>query len=289
MSVFGYGYNNYGNNGGGFNLRLLIGLGIAAFAVIAYMTHVSVNPVTGEKQHLSMTPQQETQLGIASAPQMAAQFNGLVPADDPESMEVVRVGRRIATHSDAAKAGYPYQYHLLNDTHMVNAFALPGGQIFITKALYDDLADEAELAGVLGHETGHVVERHSAQQLEQSQLGNRLVAAVAVGSNHPLSNGAIAEVVNQVTQLKFSRNDESQADERGVQFMAQAGYDPRAMIDVMQVLISATQAGRQPEFLLTHPYPEDRKVAIGNQIRQEFTPDQLADLAASRERKLPRD
>jgi predicted Zn-dependent protease len=288
MSMFGYGYSNYGN-GGGFNFRLLIGLAIAAFAVIAYMTHVSVNPVTGEKQHLSMTPQQETQLGIASAPQMAAQFNGLVDPNDPESMEVVRVGRRVATESDAAKAGYPYQYHLLNDTHTVNAFALPGGQIFITKALYDDLDDEAELAGVLGHETGHVVERHSAQQLEQSQLGDRLVAAVAVGSNHPFTTGAIAAVVNQVTQLKFSRNDESQADERGVQFMAQAGYDPRAMIDVMKVLMRVSQGGRQPEFLVTHPYPEHRIVDIGNQIRREFTQDQLAGLAARRGRKLPRD
>jgi predicted Zn-dependent protease len=286
MSIFG-GYNNYGN-GGGFNFRLLIGLGIAIFAVFGYFTHVSVNPVTGEKQHVSMTPQQETQLGLASTPQMAAQFNGFVDPNDPEAMEVVRVGRKVSSRSDAAKAPYHYQYHLLNDRKTVNAFALPGGQVFITKALYDDLDDEAELAGVLGHETGHVVERHSAQQVEQSQLGSRLVAAVAVGSNHPLSNGAIAAVVNQVTQLKFSREDESQADERGVQFMAEAGYDPRAMIDVMKVLMRVSQGGRQPEFLVTHPYPEHRIVDIQAQIEKEFTQDQLAGFAGSR-RPLPKD
>jgi predicted Zn-dependent protease len=288
MSIFG-GYNNYNyGNGGGFNFRLLIGMGIAIFAVIGYLTHVSVNPVTGEKQHLSMTPQQETQLGLASTPQMAAQFNGFVNPNDPEAMEVVRVGRKVSRRSDAAKAPYQYQYHLLNDTRTVNAFALPGGQVFITKALYDDLDDEAELAGVLGHETGHVVERHSAQQVEKSRLGNRLVAAIAVGSNHPLSNGAIAAVVNQVTQLKFSREDESQADERGVQFMAEAGYDPRAMVDVMKVLMRVSQGGRQPEFLVTHPYPEHRIVDIEAQIKKEFTQDQLAELAASR-RPLPKD
>ena len=169
MSMFGYGggYNNGYGGGGGFNLRLLIGLAIAAFSVIAYFTHTSTNPVMGEAQHVSMTPGQEMQLGLASAPQMEQQFGGDVPADDAEAQEVRYVGNHIWQTSDAARSPYQYQYHLLADTNTVNAFALPGGQVFITKALYDDLADEAELAAVLGHETGHVVERHSAQQVEQ--------------------------------------------------------------------------------------------------------------------------
>lgn len=279
-----YGYNNYNN--GGFNFRLWIGIIIAVVSVIGYFSHVSVNPVTGEKQHLSMTPDQETQLGLQSAPEMSAEMGGDVPWADPEAEEVRYVGKRIWQNTDAARCPYQYTYHLLNDSNTVNAFALPGGQVFITKALYEDLADEAELAGVLGHETGHVVERHSAQQVEQSQLGNELITAVAVGSQHTIRNGQAASVVDQMLQLKFSRTDESQADSCGVRFMAQAGYDPRAMIDVMNVLLQQTRGGRQPEFLETHPYPKSRIVAIKAQLAQEYPSGIPAGLV--RGRKLPR-
>jgi predicted Zn-dependent protease len=217
---------------------------------------------------------------------MAQQFGGDVPADNPEAEEVRYVGNRVWTNSDAARSPYRYQYHLLADMRTVNAFALPGGQVFITRALYEALADEAELAGVLGHETGHVVERHSAQQVEQSQLGQRLTLAVGVGSNHGWRDAAIAGVVDQLTQLKFSRGDESQADSEGLRFMAQAGYDPRAMIDVMKVLLAQTAGGRQPEFLVTHPYPESRMKAIDAQLRQEY-PDGIP-RSLTRGRPLPR-
>ncbi len=288
MSMFG-GYNNgYGyGNGGGLNLRLLIGLAIAACSVIAYFAHTSVNPVTGESQHVSMTPGQETQLGLASAPDMEQQFGGDVPRDDPEAQEVRYVGSLIWNRSDAARSPYSYEYHLLNDQRTVNAFALPGGQVFITRALYELLADEAELAAVLGHETGHVVERHSAQQVEQSQLGQRLVLAAGVGGQHGFTDAAIAGVVDHVTQLHFSRTDESQADSRGLQYMAQAGFDPRAMLDLMEVLQAQEQGGRQPEFLVTHPYPESRERDITAQLRATYPNGIPPDL--TRGKPLPKD
>ena len=286
MSMFGY--NNYGNQGGGgLNLRLLIGLAIAAVSVFAYFAHTSVNPVTGRKQHVSMSAAQERQLGLSSAPQMASEFGGEVPHDDPEATEVRLVGNRVWTSSDALRSPYQYQYHLLGDRQTVNAFALPGGQVFITRALYEALDDEAELAGVLGHETGHVVERHSAQQVEQSQLGQRLTTAVAVGSQNGYRDAALAGVVNQLTQLHFSRGDESEADTEGVRFMAQAGYDPRAMLDVMRVLQAQAKGGRQPEFLVTHPYPESRMAAIDQQLRHDYPQGIPASL--TRGRRLPKD
>jgi predicted Zn-dependent protease len=278
-------YNDY-NYGGGSNLRLWIGVIIAVVSVITYFSHTSVNPVTGEKQHLSMTADQETQLGLASAPEMSAQMGGDVPRDDPEAEEVRYVGKRVWQNSDAARSPYQYTYHLLADTNTVNAFALPGGQVFITKALYDDLEDEAELAGVLGHETGHVVERHSAQQVEKSELGSRLVTAVAVGSQHSLRDGLAASVADQILQLRFSRKDESQADECGVRFMTQAGYDPRAMIDVMNVLMEQSRGGHEPEFLVTHPYPEHRIVDIKAQLAGMFPNGVPGNL--TRGKKLPR-
>ena len=269
MSLFGN--NPYQSGGGGFNFRLILGLLIAVGSVIAYYSHKSVNPVTGETQYVQMTQKQEIQLGLQSAPAMEQQYQGDLPRDNPEAQEVRYIGNLVAQRSDASRSGYPFQYHLLADTETVNAFALPGGQVFITKALYDKLADEAELAGVLGHETGHVVERHSAQQVEQAQLGNRLTAAVAVGSrDNTIRNGVAAEVVNKLTQLHFSRGDESQADEEGVKFMTEAGFDPRAMIDVMKVLMSVSKTGPTPEFLVTHPFPESRIKAINEQLEQMY-------------------
>lgn len=288
MSMFGSG--GYGGGGGSrFNIRLIIGLIIAVIGVIGYFTRTSVNPVTGEKQHVSMTADQETQLGLQAAPQMAAELGGEVDPNRADAQEVRYVGNRIWQSSDASRSPYRYQYHLLGDTKTINAFALPGGQVFITKALYDKLRDEAELAGVLGHETGHVVERHSAQQIEKGQLGQTLVTAVAVGASdrqQGYSAAMIASMVNQLTQLKFSRGDESEADRQGLRYLAQSGFDPRAMIDVMKVLMEASKGGRQPEFLVTHPYPENRIKEIEALLRRDYPNGFPADL--SRGKALPR-
>lgn len=269
--------NYYGGQrpGWGIPLQWIIGAIIAIGGLVAYFTRTSVNPTTGETQHVTLTPDQEVAFGMQSAPQMAADMGGEVPPSDPQAQEVQYVGNRVWKRSDAAKSPYPYHYHLLADRNTVNAFALPGGEVFITKGLLDRLTTEGELAGVLGHETGHVVERHVAQQMAQSQLGQSLVAAVGVASSnsqHPLSNTAIAAMVNKMSQLHFSRADESQADECGLKYMTQAGYDPRAMTEVMQVLQQVTneQGGRPPQMLQTHPYPEQRMQDINAWLRNTF-------------------
>ncbi|MDP9173299.1 MAG: M48 family metalloprotease [Planctomycetota bacterium] len=263
MTQFGYG--NSGSSGSGITLRLIIGVVIAIYGIVTYLAHTSVNPTTGEKQHVHMTSDQEIALGLQSAPQMAAQMGGEAPASDPDKQEVSKVGNTVVDHSDAHNSPYHYQFHLLNDQQTVNAFALPGGQVFITRALYDKLTDEAELAGVLGHESGHVVERHSAQQVEKGRLGETLVVATGIASSDR-QNGyaatAMAQMADQMIQLRFSRADESQADQRGLQFMTEAGYDPRAMIDVMKILQSISAGGNTPEFLQTHPDPGNRIEAI---------------------------
>src|SRR3954454_18726072 len=124
MSMFGGGYGGgYGGGGGGrFNIRLLIGLAIAVFGIIGYFTHTSVNPVTGEKQHVNMSPEQETQLGLQAAPQMAAEVGGEVDPNNPEAQEVRYIGNRVSQNSDASRSPYHYQYHLLADPNTINAF-----------------------------------------------------------------------------------------------------------------------------------------------------------------------
>ena len=179
-------------------------------------------------------------------------------------------------NSDAARGPYTqnFHYHLLADDKTINAFALPGGQVFITRALLVRLQNEAQLAGVLGHETGHVIERHSAQQMAKGQLGQSIVTAVGVGSSGSRDNGMtetmIANTVNQMRQLSYSREDETQADTRGLQYMSQAGYDPRAMLGVMQILDDVTkqQGGHPPEMLQTHPYPQHRIETINAWLKQ---------------------
>jgi predicted Zn-dependent protease len=281
-----YYYGNRGGGGGfGIPLQWIIGGIIAIIGFFLYFTHISVNPTTGEKQHVDLTPNQEIALGIQSAPQMAAEMGGEVPPNDPQSQEVQYIGNRIWRRSQANDSPYPFHYHLLADRQTINAFALSGGEVFITKGLLDRLTTEGELAGVLGHESGHVVERHVAQQMAQGQLGKFLVVAMGVAASnnrHPYAETAVAALLNHMTQLHFSREDESQADQKGLEFMTEAGYDPRSMLHVMEVLQQVTneQGGREPQILVTHPYPEQRMQDINAWIKQHYpngVPSGLAD------------
>ena len=146
---------------------------IAIGGAIAYFTKTTVNPTTGEKQRVALNEQQEMTLGLQSAPQMAREMGGAVDPKDPRAQLVTEVGMKVMRNSLAAKSPYANNFHyiLLSDPKTVNAFALPGGQVFITWGLLQKLTNEAELAGVLGHETGHVIERHSAQQMAKESTG----------------------------------------------------------------------------------------------------------------------
>ncbi len=277
MSIFGSGYSNNSGQRGGGGLRLIIGIIVVLVGVIGYYSKTSINPTTGEKQHVGdITPDQEMAMGLQAAPEMTEQMGGEEDANSSDTREVKKIGAYLVAHSIAVKSPYQYTYHLLRDTKTINAFALPGGQVFITRALYDKLADEAMLAGVLGHETGHVVERHSAQQMAKGQLGQLIVTGVAVAGsdrNNGYGTAMIAQMVNSSIQLRYSREHESQADAVGLRIMTEAGFDPRAMIDVMKVLEAVSKdSGRPPEFMVTHPYPEHRIEAIEQWLREH--PDQ---------------
>ena len=255
--------------------RLLIALGLALFSLIGYYTSTSTNTVTGEKQHVSgVTPQQEIALGLQAAPEMAQQHGGL--SSDARAKQLVdRVGKTIAARSEAAKTPYQYDFHLLRDEQTVNAFALPGGQIFITMALLRRLESEGQLAAVLSHEVSHVVARHSAEHIAKQRLTQGLSGAAAMAAydpNNPASrnSGQVAAMIGNMVSMKFGRSDELEADRYGVRFMAQAGYDPRSMMALMKILSAAGGGKRQPEFFSTHPNPENRIAKIQQAIKQEF-------------------
>lgn len=257
----GQGNNMFSN----FKGRLIMALLIAGVGWCMYMNQVEVNPVTGKKQHVAISPDQEIKLGLESAPQMSREMGGLLPATNSKSQEVEKMGQYIVSKGMDSNSPWKFKFHLLADTQNINAFALPGGQIFITLGLLDKLQTEAQLAGVLSHEIGHVIERHTAQQMATSQFGQMLVVAVgsaigggAGGASDPTQ---IANMVNQIIQLKYSREDESQADEWGLKLMEKAGFDPYAMIEVMKILKAASggKGGEGvPQIFQTHPDPDLR-------------------------------
>lgn len=253
--------------------RILIAIVIALISIGGYLGTRSVNPVTGESQHIALTPQQEIALGLQSAPQMAEEFGGLDPDQDVQAF-VREVGNRLVQSSVASNTEYRFQFNVLADAQTVNAFALPGGPIFITHALLERFENEAQLAGVLGHEISHVIARHSAEHIAKGQLAQGLINAVGLAGSDDASSGQnaarAAAVVAQMVQLKYGRSDEYEADTLGVRLMAEARYDPRAMIEVMRILKSASGGGGQPEFMSSHPDPGNREQLIREAIERRF-------------------
>lgn len=246
-------------------VRLLIGAAIVLFAVFKYCSSAETNPYTGKQQHITLTQDQEIAIGLQSAPAMAEQHGGLYP-DSKYQAFVDAVGRKLVNNSVAKETGYKYDFHLLADPNTINAFALPGGQVFITYALFSKLDNEDELAGILGHEIGHVVGRHSADRISKQGLTQGILNGVAVGIDPNTAQGAAA--IAQVINMKYGREDELESDDLGVKFMIEAGYDPLQMIKVMEILKEAAGPNRTPEFQSTHPDPENRIEKIKEAIEK---------------------
>ncbi len=253
-------------------VKLFLGLAIAAISLITYCSKSQVNPVTGKAQHIGISMEQEVAMGLQSAPQMAQEFGGLHPDSKAQAL-VDSVGQELVSVLPAEAPPYPYEFHLLADSTTVNAFALPGGQVFITVALLSRLETRGQLAGVLGHEIGHVIGRHSAERIAKSQLTQGLVGAAGVaGSDLGSAQGAAqaASVVGNMMLMKYGRGDELESDRLGLQFMQRAGYDPRAMIRVMEILREASGGGSRPEFMSTHPDPGNRIEQIQQELARMF-------------------
>lgn len=259
---------------GGLGGRLVIAAVMVIFALISYFGSKTYNPYTGEDQYVNITPEQEIALGLQAVPEMEAQFGG--ESNNSEAQRLVdEVGQRLVESSVAQESEYPFEFTVLGDDQTINAFALPGGQVFITEALLSQLETEGQLAGVLGHEIGHVIARHGAQRIAQQELAQGITGAFVMATYDPENpNSAnatyIAQLVNSLVTMKFGREDELQSDSIGVEIIADSGYDPRSLIGVMEILDSASEDGRPPEFLSTHPDPGNRVATIEAEIAEVF-------------------
>jgi predicted Zn-dependent protease len=280
MGLFGRSYGS--QRGGAGKIRFVIAAFLAIGALVTYWSRRETNPITGETQSVAMKPDQEIRLGLAAVPELAKQMGGaLDPRTDQDAARVAAMGRKLVDTYKARQSPYvkDFNFYLLSDTRTVNAFALPGGQIFITRALYNQLENEAQLAGVLGHEIGHVLHRHGSEHMAKGELGQGLVGAAAVGSGD-YSVASAANAANQMLQLKYGRGDELESDAWGLENMAAAGYHPREMVTVMEVLKRASGGGSQKGSLFsTHPDPDYRMEVIKSYIAKKW-PDGAADLGA---------
>lgn len=227
-----------------------LAVAVAAALVLA----CARNPATGKRQLALVSEKQEIELGQQAAQQVAEQM-GRYP--DPKVQSYVDgLGKRLAAASERPKL--PWSFTVLDDP-AVNAFALPGGPIFVTRGILGHMTSEAELVSVLGHEIGHVTARHSVEQLSKAQLAQVGLGLGAILSPEVAQLGQVAGAGLQLLFLKFGRDAERQADELGFKYMVAQRYDPREMAKMFETLErSSGGQGRVPGWLSTHPDPGDR-------------------------------
>jgi predicted Zn-dependent protease len=224
----------------------------------------AVNPATGGHELSFVSESQEIQMGRSGSAEVATSI-GLY-ADSGLQQWMQRFGAALAAKSE--RPALPWSFRVVDDP-VVNAFALPGGFIYVTRGILAHLNSEAELAGVVGHEIGHVTARHAAQQLTKQQLAAAGLIAGSLASPDIARYANVASSALGVLFLKYSRDDESQADDLGLRYMRRAGYDPHQMPAVYTMLerVSATSGGgRVPQWLATHPDPGNRRERITAEI-----------------------
>lgn len=260
------------------NRLAMLGLsGVLALAAGVLPACVS-NQATGKRIFtLGMSRQQQISLGAQAAPQFTKEMGGRVE-DQRLQAYVDRIGKGMARHTEGQNPTLPWEFNYVN-TDQVNAFALPGGKVFFTRGLAERLTSEAQMAGVIGHEIGHVTAEHGAQRIASQTAFNVGVVAAAVivgvsGDRDVQRAGAIGipalAIGGNLVLLKFGREEELEADRLGVRYMVKEGYNPRGQMEVMQVLQRLSGGAKQPEFLSTHPDPGARVQQVEQLLRSEY-------------------
>ncbi len=238
-------------------------LALATGLVVVHLSGALASPADGKRDFTPfVSSTQEKQIGQQEHPKILAEYGGAYP-DDNVAGYVAQVGGRMALNSELAKE--PFTYTLLN-SRVLNAFALPGGYIYITRQLLTLMNDEAELASVLGHETGHVTDRHTAKRETRSQIEGVLAGVLGAVTGSNLVAGLLGQAA-QMETLSYSRGQEYKADALGIRYITRAGYDPGAAADMLRALggqtdfdtkLSGGVASQAPSWARTHPLTADR-------------------------------
>jgi predicted Zn-dependent protease len=231
---------------------------VASSFILLWVLSCATNPVTGKREFVLLSEQDEIRMGQETDPQIVEMYGVYDDEDLAEYIE--NLGQQMAKVSHRPQLNYEFK---IMDSPVVNAFAVPGGYVYFTRGILAYLNNEAELAGVMGHEIGHITARHSAKQYSKAQL-----VQVGLGLGSVLSE-VFSQYAGMVSQgigllfLKFSRNDEREADDLGVEYSSRVGYDAREMANFFNTLNRmGSGKGSLPDFLSTHANPENRVGAV---------------------------
>lgn len=254
---------------------------LVSVAELVLAAACTVNPATGKRELALVNESQEIQMGLNADPGIITSM-GLDP-DSNRQRYVRALGMRLASTSE--RPNLPWTFRVIDDP-VVNAFAIPGGHVYVTRGIMAHLNSEAELAGVMGHEIGHVTARHSVQQMSRQQIAQLgLVLGTVIDPKLERYAGAASQGLGLLF-LKYSRDDESQADELGYRYMRRQRYDGRQMPRVFTLLdrVTAASGSRIPDWLATHPNPGNRLEAINRDIAA--TPEESLGTVVNREAYL---
>lgn len=252
------------------NLVLLI-----SGLIFCLCTGCAVNPVTGEEELMLFPEEQDIAIGRKYAPEVEKQMGGRI-ANQRLQNYIDSIGQRIARVCH--KPHLEYHFVALEDKS-VNALALPGGYVFVTKGMLKELTSEAQLAAILAHEIVHVVARDTSNVMS-NQIGVDLLLSAVLSDKTPRGVLTAADLTRQILGLQYSREDEETADLAGLDYMVLAGYNPYGMVETMQMLQSQQEV-RPIEFFSTHPSPQNRVEYLTQRIQTKYY--SLAGLRIGRE------
>lgn len=225
-------------------------------------------PVPARADMFSMTEQQEIDAGRQVAAQAEKQYGGAMPYDHPMSVRVRAIGAQFAALS--TRRNIPFSYKVLNSETVLNAFAAPGGPIYVTRKLVETTSNDAELAYVLGHETGHIEQKHIVKAVEKQQKVGLVVGILGALIGRGKSGNIVSAVAGgafQIWQSGYSRDQEREADAVGARFMSRLGYDPNAAVSMLGKLGGG--GGFLDKYLASHPNPKSRQANVTKQIESE--------------------
>lgn len=258
------------------------GLGFLAI-VLAITISCATNPVTGDREFMLVSEQQEISMGKEYDPQVVATYGVY---DDAEIAAYISdIGQRIATVSD--RPGLPYEFKVL-DSPVINAFAVPGGYVYFTRGILAYLNNEAEVVGVMGHEVGHIAARHSAKQISQQQIATIGLGVGSILSDDVAKYAGLAQAGLGLLFLRFGRDAERQSDQLGVDYSTKLGYDATEMANFFGTLdkMSGGESGGMPGWFSTHPAPDERVQNVTRMAQEQQAKNPAANYEVNREKYL---
>lgn len=242
---------------------------LALFILIA-LAGCAINPVTGHQELSLISENQEINLGKQAAPIAIQEFNGEFRDTNLQNY-VSEIGLKLAQVSHRPRLSY--RFGIVNSSE-INGFALPGGPVFITRGFLTKLQNEAQLAAVLGHEIGHITARHAIEQLQTNMLFQSILSIAGSMTQGTTAEAlmSLGQVTSSLLQLRFSREDEKQADLLGLRYSFSAGYNPWGVYQILQILMEEEKGktGASLSFLRSHPLTQDRIALVQQEISQNY-------------------